>query len=571
MSSTEWDLSCPDWRERLTSGRSLIPELPLFTADGARALALFNKLRIPDVFGKPTLADGGAEWFREIVTALFGSYSAEKSERYIREIFALVPKKNAKTTYGAAVMMTALLANKRPRAEFLLVGPSKLVAETAFSQAVGMIDADPEGWLSGVMHVQEHIKTITFRPTKAQLKIKSFDTGVLTGVKPVGVLVDELHEIAAHKDADRVIGQIRGGLLPNPEGFLVFITTQSERPPTGVFKTELNKARMVRDGLRGVRTLPVIYEFPEDYLSGGVEARWRDPQNWWMVTPNRGKSITVDRLMQDFEGAKATGEGEIIRWASQHLNIEVGVGIRTDAWVGARFWESSADESLTLDALIARSDVAVVGIDGGGMDDLFGLTIVGRDRASREWISWSRAFAHRSVVAVRKSIAQCLYDFERDGDLVFVDDARTDIAAIIAIIQRLADAEILPERGAIGLDPIGVGAVIDALESSGLGGERLRGVSQGFKLMGAIKTTERKLSDGSLRHAAQPLMGWCVGNAKVEPKGNAILITKQAAGSAKIDPLMALFNAVSLMSENPEPPQGGPSMYEEQPLRLLRL
>lgn len=48
------------------------------------------------------------------------------------------------------------------------------------------------------------------------------------------------------------------------------------------------------------------------------------------------------------------------------------------------------------------------------------------------------------------------------------------------------------------------------------------------------------------------MMAWCVGNAKVEPKGNAILITKQASGTAKIDPLMAFFNAVQLMALNPE-------------------
>ena len=66
-------------------------------------------------------------------------------------------------------------------------------------------------------------------------------------------------------------------------------------------------------------------------------------------------------------------------------------------------------------------------------------------------------------------------------------------------------------------------------------------------------------------------MAWCVSNAKVEPKGNAMLITKQASssgtGAAKIDPLMALFNAVQLMSLNPQ--AKGPSVYESRGMRFL--
>ena len=84
-----------------------------------------------------------------------------------------------------------------------------------------------------------------------------------------------------------------------------------------------------------------------------------------------------------------------------------------------------------------------------------------------------------------------------------------------------------------------------------LGQDQIVSISQGWKLTGAIKTTECKLADGSLRHSGQALMSWAVANARVEPKGNAIIITKQASGSAKIDQLMAAFNAIALMSTNP--------------------
>jgi hypothetical protein len=40
----------------------------------------------------------------------------------------------------------------------------------------------------------------------------------------------------------------------------------------------------------------------------------------------------------------------------------------------------------------------------------------------------------------------------------------------------------------------------------------------------------------NLRSGGQALMSWAVSNARVEPKGNAIVITKQASGAAKIDP-----------------------------------
>jgi phage terminase large subunit-like protein len=535
-----WNLACPDWSDRIKGGRSLLPTLPLVRAEAERAVAIFSALRLPDVAGRPNLAAAAGPWQRDIVAALFGSWDG--TQRHIREIFALVPKKNAKTTTGAALMVTAVLMNRRPRAEFLIVAPTQEVSDLAFRQAVGMIEGDAV--LAAKFHIQEHLKRLTYRPTGAFLKVKSFDPRIVTGTKPAGVLLDELHVIAEAADADRVLGQLRGGLISQPEGFLVTITTQGERAPAGVFKAELLKARKVRDGALEAPILPVLYEFPPD-------VEWREPANWHMVTPNAGRSITVERLVPDYRAAVEAGEQELRRWASQHLNVEIGLALLSDSWAGAEYWEAQADQTLTLDEVLARSEVCTIGVDGGGLDDLLGLAVLGRCRTTRRLLHWGRAWAHPAVLKRRQSEAARLRDFAEQGDLVLVGRIGEDLVEVADIVRQVKGAGLLSEKHAVGLDPAGIGGIMDALAAAGIDGEQVAGVSQGWRLSGAIKTAERKLAEGALRHGGRPMMAWCVGNAKVEPKGNAILVTKQASGTAKIDPLMALFNAVHLMSLQP--------------------
>ncbi len=561
-----WNLSTADWQHRVRTGQSLIPDLPFLDHVAAqRAVDVFDRLRLPDVPGKPLLKDAAGNWFRDIVRALHGSIV--DGERMVREPFLLTPKKSSKTSYGAALMLTSLLLNERPKAEFLLIAPTQPIAEIAFNQVAGMIEADARLSRRDSMHVQPHLKRVTWLPTGATLQVKSFDPNVLTGVKPAGALMDELHVVSTNGNADRVIGQLRGGLISQPEGFLTFITTQSERPPAGAFKAELDKARAIRDGKRDGAMLPVLYEFPDDIATD--PEKWENPENWWMVTPNRGRSVMVERLVEDYQAAKDTSEEERRRWASQHLNVEIGMGLRSDRWVGADYWESCGDKSVTLDALLERCEVIVCGIDGGGLDDLLGFAAIGREKVTRKWLHHGRAWAYAGVLDRRKSIAPALRDFERAGDMSIVGMVGDDIEDLVSIIERIDRAGLLPDENAIGVDPIGIGQVLDALAMRGISNadkKRIVGIAQGWQLGRAIKTLERHLADGSFLHGAQPLMAWCVGNAKVEPRANGILITKQASGTAKIDALMATFNATDLMSLDPT---GNRSVYETRSLLVV--
>jgi phage terminase large subunit-like protein len=543
-----WRTSVPDWETRIMSGASLVPDLPLFPVERDKALRVFDRLRLPDVIGQPPMAEAAGDWIREIVAALFGSYDAEVNRRMVQELFLLVPKKNGKSSYAAAIMVTAMIVNRRPNAEYLLIAPTKEIAGISYSQAQGIIEADPE--LLKLFHLREHVKTIVHRKTGAELKIKAADTDVITGSKSTGILIDETHVFATRSNAADIFVEVRGALAARPDGFLIQITTQSKTPPSGVFRSELTIAREVRDGLLDLPRLAVLYELPE---AEQVDDGWRRPEVWGRVNPNLGRSVDIQFLQNALIAAERTGRQELALLASQHFNVEVGLALKTDRWAGADYWLAATDPNLTgLDDLLKRSDVAVVGIDGGGLDDLMALAILGRDRETDDWLLWGHAWAHPTVLERRKEIVPLLEQMADEGDLTICQAATQDIEDVAALVSRVAKAGLLPPAAGVGLDPQGVSALVDALAARGIGGDQVVAVPQGYRLSAAIWGAERKLADGTLRHCGQGLMAWAVGNAKVEQRGNAVLITKQAAGKAKIDPLMAAFNAVILMSRNPQ-------------------
>jgi phage terminase large subunit-like protein len=381
----------------------------------------------------------------------------------------------------------------------------------------------------------------------------------VSGKKTIGLLVDELWLFGKRAGAENMLREAAGGLASRPEGFVIYLTTQSDSPPTGVFDQKLTEFRDIRDGkVNDPRSLPVLYEFPKHIVDAKA---YEDPANWFITNPNLGASVDLEFLTDQFEKDKRAGPASLRGFYAKHLNLQIGMSMRADGWAGAAVWERGIEVGLTLEEILNRSEVVTIGVDGGGLDDLLGVGLIGRERDTKRWLCWAHALISDIGIERRKANIEQYDQFERDGDLTKfaytppIEGRRNalplNIQFVYDLVERVQSLGLLAQ---VGVDAAGIGAIIDALAELGVTqeAESLDAVRQGIALMGAIKTMEIKLADYSLRHGGGAMLKWCVGNLRVVPTPTAMRVARDESGYGKVDPAMALFNAAHLMALNPE-------------------
>lgn len=583
-----WSTACLDWKERIINRQSLVTFDALFPDEAEAALSIFRDLKIVDVPGRPTIGECCLPWVFDLPRALFGSFDNDTGCRLIRFFFECVAKKNTKSTIAAGVMVTALLRNWRESGEFFILSPTKEIADNSFFPARDMIRADEE--LLKLLHVQESQRLITHRTTGAFLKVVAADSETVSGKKTIGLLVDELWLFGLRANAESMIREVEGGLTSRPEGFVIYLTTQSPKPPSGIFDQKLKDFRDIRDGkLVDPQSLPIIYEFPEEMIKSRA---YEKPENWYIPNPNWKKSVDPNFLVGKRAEAVRGGKASLIDWDAKFLNVQAGMSQRADGWAGAEVWARGVDTTLTLDSVLDRSEVVTIGLDGGGLDDLLGAGVIGREKVTKRWLGWATALISTIGLYRRKANLNEYRKFIAAGDLIVfrfhnkdAEEAELDpdvaqllaefppkfsvegelpfdIKFVVELVARIRDAGLLAQ---VGVDAAGIGAIVDGLAGIDITQdlETLDAVRQGIGLMGAYKTIERKLGDRTFLHCGSELLNWCVGNAQVVLTSTASRIAREEAGFGKIDPLVALFNAAHLMGLNPEATGGTfPADYE---------
>lgn len=90
----------------------------------------------------------------------------------------------------------------------------------------------------------------------------------------------------------------------------------------------------MRDGELKSPLLPVLYDLPERLTANGG---WKNKRYWPCVNPNLGRSVDLGFLERELDKAERTGPEQLALLASQHFNVQIGLGPLTVRWPSTRY------------------------------------------------------------------------------------------------------------------------------------------------------------------------------------------------------------------------------------------
>jgi phage terminase large subunit-like protein len=443
-----WSTACPDWEDRIVNGESLIPFDPLFPDEASAALDIFKGLRIVDAPGRPTMGEACRPWVFDFVATIFGSYDSESGRRLIRYFFLLIAKKNIKSTLAAGVMVTALIRNWRESGEFYILAPTKEVADNSFAPARDMVQADET--LSSILKPSAG-RVIEHRNTGAFLKVVAADSETVAGKKTIGLFVDELWLFGKRANAANIFREAMGGLASRPEGFVIDASTQGDGPPPVCSRSgSTNSAPSATASASISAASGCSTNFPKRMIEAG---EYKDPKNFYIPNPNLNASVDEQYLLEQLAEAQQDGQ-------SHSSDSTPSTSTSSQAWrcaptAGPAFvvWDRGIEVGLTLDEiLLDRCEVVTIGIDGGGLDDLLGVALIGREKGTKRWLGWAHALISDVGIERRKANIEDYNRFEQQGDLTKFEYV---LPPITIELQKQLDGSYRDNGGEAPLAPVG--------------------------------------------------------------------------------------------------------------------
>jgi phage terminase large subunit-like protein len=497
-----------------------------------------NMIHIKGVWaGKPIVLQ---DWQCFMLAVPFGWERKSDYQRRFRELFALIPRKNSKSTLAAIIGNYMLTADGEQGAEVYSGATSEKQALEVFRPAWLMVDKNPE--------FRSHFGLELGGSFKNPLMIYQTDNGGRfepligkpgDGAAPSCAIVDEYHE---HQTSE-LYDAMDTGMGSRAQPMLVVISTAGTDTSSPCYDKYLDAIKILDGTRERDDSFVIIWEADK-------EDDWTDFEVWKKVNPNYGVSVLESYLQSQHKKAlEDAGKQNII--TCKHLNRWSNA---SEAWMNMVKWGACYRPELTIEQCAEYPCWAA--LDLASKIDMCSLPLL--FKLPDGWAVFCKHYLPEETV--KKSENDHYRRWAAEKWLTVTSGARTDFHKIEDDLEALAAKYKIQE---LAFDPREATYLIQEIQS--WADFECVEITQSPALISQpMKEVEAEIYAGRLHHINDPVFNWMMGNVvkKTARGGGQVKYyfpTKQKAEN-KIDGPVALIMAMSRAMVAPS--ESSQSIYE---------
>lgn len=458
-------------------------------------------------------------WQCFIITAVFGWVDAEGFRRFTT-VYEELPRKNAKTTKGAAIALYMLCADGEPGAEVYSAAVTKDQAKISWDMAGQMVRRETD--MQAFYGVEPQANSIFIAGDGSFFKPLARDADSLEGKSPHFALVDELH---AHKTRE-VWDVLNVGRGSRRQSLMWAITTAGDNK-TGICYEQHDYVEKILQGrLQDDRYFGIIYTIdPED--------DWTLEESQRKANPNFGVSVLIDDIQTMARQAEASAASQN-NYLTKRLNVWVSVGT---AYFNLLAWDNRCkNPGLMLEDFYGKS--CVMSLDLASRSDIAAKLMVFHEGNKRQ--VFAKYYLPESAAERGAPNYDVYSGWAKEGWLTLTPGNIIDFEFIEA--DLLTDFQQFDVRE-VAFDPWQATELSTRMLKEGLPmvevGATVRNFSEPMKQLGAL------IMSAAIEHNGDPVLGWMLGNVYAQTDAKDNVYPRKARNENKIDGAVALIMALN--------------------------
>ena len=487
-------------------------------------------------------------------------------KRRFRKAFILIPRKNGKSEWAAAIGLYMMVADREFGAEVYSGATSEKQAWFVFGAARQMALRAPTLCSAFGLTVMASNLHCLARNSKFEPIIgKPGD-----GASPHCAIVDEYHE----HETDAQFDSMETGMGAREQPLLLVISTAGDNLAGPCYQMQLEAQKVLSGVFEADDLFAMIYG-----IDKGDD--WTTEAALRKANPNVGVSTTIEFLQSQLDKAKRQPR-KAGTFKTKHLNVWVAA---RDAFFPIDRWIEAADPSLRLAAFAGKP--CYIGLDLASKVDVASMVALfehARDEQGRKrfavfawhflpeeaveagenehYQGWAATIGHNGGPALDDDGEPIRDDGVPrfvEGELLQVTDGAIidfdEIQAAIIGLSKVCQVEV------VAYDPFQATHLVTQLMKAGVPVLEYRATVLNFS--DPMKEVEGLMSERRIVHDGDPVLTWMVSNvtAKLDAKDN--VYPRKEAPENKIDGAVALISAYGAMRATPE---SEPSVYESRGL-----